>query len=154
MLYWPFSRGQSHSVDVNHCEPLNLVECIVWLEPRTFRFILKKNYQKNYQLLEKKHDKYRGYLEERRDRKWKKFKEKNKTNPLKVWYQQKESASSFQIISEKEKTTNKEKELQELSALKSVAEKPNSSLVPQIKCDSNFIDNELSNRDVERPLNP
>ena len=66
----------------------------------------------------------------------------------------KESTSSFQIISEKEKTTNKEKELQELSELKSVAEKPNSSLVPQVKCESNFIDNELSNRDVETPLNP
>ena len=66
----------------------------------------------------------------------------------------KESTSSFQIISEKEKTTNKEKELQELSELKSVAEKPNSSLVPQVKCDSNFIDNELSNRDVETLLNP
>ena len=66
----------------------------------------------------------------------------------------KESTSSFQIISEKEKTTNKKKELQELSELKSVAEKPNSSLVPQVKCDSNFIDNELSNRDVETPLNP
>ena len=83
-----------------------------------------------------------------------KFKEKNKSNPLNFWYQQKESTSSFQIITEKEKTTNKEKELQELSELKSVAEKPNSSLVPQVKCGSNFIDYELSNREVETPLNP
>ena len=29
------------------------------------------NSKKNYQFLEKKHDKYRGYLKERHDRKWK-----------------------------------------------------------------------------------
>ena len=50
---------------------------------------------------------------------------------VKLWYLRNESMSSFQAISEKEKTTTKENELHELSELKSVAEKPNSSLVPK-----------------------
>ena len=82
------------------------------------------------------------------------MKEKYKSNPLNFGISKSESTSSFQAVSEKEKATNKEKELEELSELKSVVEKPDSSLVPQVKCDSNFIDNELSNRDVEIPLNP
>ena len=62
--------------------------------------------------------------------------------------------SSFQAMSEKEKTTNKAKELQKLLELNSVAEKPNSSLAPQAKCNSNFTDNELSNSDIEILSNP
>ena len=85
--------------------------------------------------MEKKHDKYRRYLKDRSDRKWKKLKENTSLNPLNFGISKNESTSSFQAISEKEKTTNKAKELQELSELKSVAEKLNSSLVPQVKCD-------------------
>ena len=85
--------------------------------------------------MEKKHDKYRRYLKERSDRKWKKLKENTSSNPLNFGISKNESTRSFQAISEKEKTTNKAKELQELWELKSVAEKPNSSLVPQVKCD-------------------
>ena len=50
-------------------------------------------------------------------------------------------------MTDKYKTTNRAntKELQELSELNSVAKKPNSSLVPQFKFDSKFIDNKLSN---------
>ena len=40
------------------------------------------------------------------------------------------------------------------SGLKSVAEKPSSSLVPQAKCDAKFIDDKWSNGDVEIPLIP
>ena len=90
--------------------------------------------------MEKKHDKYRSYLKERCDKKWKKFLERYKSNLLTFGISENDSTSSFQAISEKEKNTNKEEELQELSELKSVAEKTNSSLVPQVKCDSNFID--------------
>ena len=53
------------------------------------------------------------------------------SNPLNFGICENESMSSFQAISEKEKTTNKENELHELSELKSVAEKLNSSLVPK-----------------------
>ena len=80
--------------------------------------------RKNYQILEKKHDKYRSYLKERRDRKWKKFKQRYKSNPLNVGISENESASSFQAMTENEKNTNRPKQLQELSELKSVAEKP------------------------------
>ena len=82
------------------------------------------NSKKNYQLLEKKRDKYRSYLKEGRDRKWKKFKERYKPNILNVGISESESTSSFHAMSEKEKTTNRAKELQELSELKSVAERP------------------------------
>ena len=70
----------------------------------------------------------------------KSFLKDTKSNLLTFGISENESTSSFQAISEKEKTTNKEEELQELSELKSVAEKPKSSLVPQVKCHSNFID--------------
>ena len=80
--------------------------------------------RKNYQILEKKHDKYRSYLKERRDRKWKKFKQRYKSNPLNVGISENESASSFQAMTENEKNINRPKQLQEPSELKSVAEKP------------------------------
>ena len=35
-----------------------------------------------------------------------------------------------------------------------MAEKQNPSLLCQVKCNSNFFDNELSDSDVEIPLNP
>ena len=111
------------------------------------------NFKKNYQLLEKKHGKYRGYLKERHDRKWKKFKVRYKSNLLTLGISENESTSSFQAMSEKEKTTNRAKQLQEPSELNSVAEKPNPSLVSLAKRNSNFTDNELSNSDVEIPLN-
>ena len=61
------------------------------------------NLRKNYQILVKKHDKYRSYLKERRDRKWKKFKQRYKPNPLNVGISENESASSFQAMTENEK---------------------------------------------------
>lgn len=112
------------------------------------------NLRKNYQILEKKLDKYRSYLKEIRDRKWKKFKQRYKPNPLNVGISENESASSFQAMTENEKNTNRPKQLQELSELKSVAEKPNSGLVPQAKCNSKIIENESSNSNLEIPLNP
>ena len=74
--------------------------------------------------MEKKHDKYRSYLKEGRDRKWKKFKERYKPNLLNVGINESESTSSFHAVSEKEKTTNRAKDLQKLSELKSVSERP------------------------------
>ena len=52
------------------------------------------------------------------------------------------------------KNTNRPKQLQELSELKSEAEKPNSGLVPQVKCNSKIIENESINSNLEIPLNP
>ena len=43
-------------------------------------------------------------------------------------------------------------ELRGLSKLKSVAGTPNSSLVTQVNCDSNFVVNEVSGRAVEMSL--
>ena len=57
-------------------------------------------------------------------------------------------------MTENEKNTNRPKQLQELSELKSVAEKPNSGLVLQAKCNSKIIENESSNSNLEIPLNP
>ena len=67
------------------------------------------NFKKNYQLLEKKHDKYRSYLKERRDRKWKKFKDRYKPNLFNLGISENESTSSFQAMSEKEKTNTRAK---------------------------------------------
>ena len=83
----------------------------------------------------------------------KKFIERCKTNLLIFGINENESTRPFQAISEKEKTTNRAKEIQELSALKNVVDQPNSSLVLQFKRDSNSANNELSNRDVEILLN-
>ena len=104
--------------------------------------------------MEKKHEKYKSCLRERRDRKWKKFKERYKPNLLNVGISKNESTSSFQAMSEKEKTTNRAKELQEFSKLKSVAQKLSCSFVYQAKYNSNSIDNKLSDSDIEIPLNP
>ena len=82
-----------------------------------------------------------------------KFIERYKPNPLIFGINENESTRPFQAISEKEKTTNRAKEIQELSELKNVVDQPNSSLVLQFKRDSNFINNGLSNRDVEILLN-
>ena len=67
------------------------------------------NLRKNYQILEKKHDKYRSYLKERRDRKWKKFKDRYKPNLFNLGISENESTSSFQAMSEKEKTNTRAK---------------------------------------------
>ena len=83
----------------------------------------------------------------------KKFIERCKTNLLIFGINENESTRPFQAISEKEKTTNRAKEIKELSALKNVVDQPNSNLVLQFKPDSNSSDNELSNRDVEILLN-
>ena len=83
----------------------------------------------------------------------KKFIERCKTNLLIFGINENESTRPFQAISEKEKATNRAKEIQELSALKNVVDQPNSSLVLQFKRDSNSANNELSNRDVEILLN-
>ena len=55
----------------------------------------------------------------------------------------------FKQLVIKKKTTNRTKEIQEFSELKNIVDQPNSSLVLQFKRDSNFINNELSNRDVK-----
>ena len=71
-----------------------------------------------------------------------KFKERYKSNALSFDISGTELTSSSSAISDREKTTYKENESQELSELKIAAEKPNYGLVPQINCDSSVIDKE------------
>ena len=59
--------------------------------------------------MEKEHDKYRSYLKERRDRKWKKFIERYKTNSLIFGINENESTRPFQAISNKEKNYEQDK---------------------------------------------